>query len=148
MIRNEIVAHFDRPVDEVFAYVDDDEKVKLWIGGLLETKRTTSGAPGVGSRFHQKLQIGKRVMELEGELLEYEPNRRVRVKLDSHLCEMNATYNFEESGGCTELAYTCDSHYRSFFYRLLSPLIKRVTQQKLREDFARLRGLLQPARPH
>ena len=37
MIRNEIVAHFDRPVDEAFAYVDDDDKVKHWIGGLLET---------------------------------------------------------------------------------------------------------------
>ncbi len=144
MIRNEIVAHFDRPVDEVFSYVDDDEKVKLWIGGLLETRRTSSGQPGVGSRFHQKLQIGKRVMELDGELLEYERNRRLRVKIDSHLFEMNATYNFTEAGGCTELAYTCDSHYRSLFYRLLSPLIKRMAQQKLREDFARLQLLLQP----
>ncbi|HKR13754.1 MAG TPA: SRPBCC family protein [Pyrinomonadaceae bacterium] len=144
MIRNEIVAHFDRPVEEVFAYVDDDDKVKLWIGGLLETRRTTAGKPGVGSKFHQKLQIGKRVMELDGELLEYERNRRVRVKMNFHLGEMNATYNFTESGGCTELAYTCDSHYRSLFYRLLSPLIKRMAQQKLREDFARLQLLLQP----
>lgn len=144
MIRNKIVAHFDRPVEEVFAYVDDDDKVKLWIGGLLETRRTSSGQPGVGSKFHQKLQIGKRVMELDGELLEYEPNRRVKVKIDSHLFEMNATYNFTEAGGCTELAYTCDSHYRSLLYRLLSPLIKRMAQQKLREDFARLQLLLQP----
>jgi uncharacterized protein YndB with AHSA1/START domain len=144
MIRNEIVAHFDRPVDEVFAYVDDDEKVKLWIGGLLETKRTTSGTPGVGSKFHQKLQLGKRVVELDGELLEYQKNRRVRVKLNFNLGEMEAVYNFTESGGCTELAYTCDSQYRSFFYRLLSPLLKRMAQQKLREDFARLQLLLQP----
>ena len=144
MIRNEIVAHFDRPVEEVFSYVDNDDKVKLWIGGLLETKRTTSGTPGVGSRFHQKLQIGKRVTELDGELLEYERNRRVRVKINFNLGEMNVTYNFSESGGCTELAYTCDSHYRSLFYRLLSPLIKRMAQQKLREDFARLQLLLQP----
>ena len=144
MIRNEIVAHFDRPVEEVFSYVDNDDKVKLWIGGLLETKRTTSGTPGVGSRFHQKLQIGKRVTELDGELLEYEKNRRVRVKMNFNLGEMDVTYNFTESGGCTELAYTCDSQYRSLFYRLLSPLIKRMAQQKLREDFARLQLLLQP----
>ena len=148
MVRNEIVAHFDRPVDEVFAYVDDDDKVKLWIGGLLETRRTTSGTPGVGSRFHQKLQIGKRVMELDGELVEYERNRRVRVRIYADMCEMNATYNFSESGGCTKLAYTCDSHYRGFFYRLFSPLLKRVAQQKLREDFARLHVLLQPTNTH
>ena len=144
MIRNEIVAHFDRPVDEVFAYVDDDDKVKLWIGGLLETKRTTAGKPGVGSKFHQKLQIGKRVIDLDGELLEYEKNRRVRVKMNFNLGEMEATYNFSESGGCTELAYTCDSHYRSLFYRLFSPMLKRMAQQKLREDFACLQLLLQP----
>lgn len=148
MIRNEIVAHFDRPVNDVFAYVDDDEKVKLWIGGLLETSRTTSGTPGVGSKFHQKLQIGKRVIELDGELVEYERNRRVRVKMDANVCEMNATYTFTEAGGRTELAYTCDSHYRSLFYRLFSPLIKRMAQQKLREDFARLHVLLQPAKTH
>jgi uncharacterized protein YndB with AHSA1/START domain len=148
MIRNEIIAHFDRPVDEVFSYVDDDDKVKLWIGGLLETRRTTNGTPGVGSKFHQKLQIGKRVMELNGELVEYERNRRVRVKIDADMCEMNVTYTFTKSGASTELAYTCDSHYRSFFYRLLSPFIKRMAQQKLREDFARLHGLLQPAKAH
>lgn len=145
MIRNEIVAHFDRPVEEVFAYVDDDDKVKLWIGGLLETKRTTPGQPGIGSKFHQKVQIGKRVVELDGELLEYQKNRRVRVKMNFNLGEMDVVYNFAESGGGTELAYTCDSHYRSLFYRLLSPLFKRMAQQKLREDFARLEVLLQPS---
>lgn len=143
MVRNEIVAHFHRPVAEVFAYVDDDEKVKLWIGGLVETKRTSNGKPGVGSKFHQKLKIGKRMMELDGELLEYERNRRLRVKIDSDLCEMNATYSFTESNGCTKLTYRCDSRYHKLFYRLLSPLIKRMAQQKLREDFARLELLLQ-----
>jgi uncharacterized protein YndB with AHSA1/START domain len=143
MIRNEYVAEFDSPVEEVFAFVDDDAKVKQWIGGLIETERTTQGKPGVGSRFRQKVKVGNRVMELDGELLAYEPMRRVSVSLDSDLCEMKVSYGFEEVGGRTRLSYTCDSSYHGFFYRLLSPLIKYVTQQKLRKDFARLEQLLE-----
>lgn len=142
MIRNEYVAEFDSPVEEVFSFVDDDAKVKQWIAGLIETERTTPGKPGVGSKFRQKVKVGKRVMELGGELLAYEPNRRVVVGLDSDVCEMKVSYDFEEVGGRTRLRYICDSSYRGLFYRLLSPLIKYVTQQKLRKDFARLEQLL------
>lgn len=142
MIRNEYVAEFESPVEEVFSYVDEDEKVKQWIGGLIATERTTAGRPGVGSRFRQSVKVGSRVMELDGELLAYEPNRRVKVGLNSDLCEMIVNYDFEEVGGRTRLKYTCDSSYRGLFYRLLSPLIKYVTQQKLRKDFARLEQLL------
>lgn len=148
MIRNVYIAEFDSPVEEVFAFVDDDDKVKQWIGGLLETKRTTAGKPGVGSRFHQMIKVGKRVMELDGELLAYEPNRFVSVGLDSDLCEMKVSYDFKEVDGRTRLTYTCDSTYRSFFYRLLSPLIKYITQQKLQTDFARLKNLLESERRH
>ena len=142
MIRNEYVAEFERPVEEVFAFVDDDDKVKQWIGGLLETRRTTAGQPGVGSRFHQKIKVGNRVMEMNGELLAYEPGRFLSVKIDSEMGEMKVNYDFAEINGGTRLTYTCDSQYRSLFYRLLSPLIKRITQQKLQKDFARLKQLL------
>lgn len=143
MIRNQYVAEFERPVAEVFAFVDDDEKVKQWIGGLLETKRTTEGKPGVGSKFHQMIKVGNRIMEMDGELLAYEPNKWVSVKIDSDLCEMKVNYDFKEVDGRTRLTYTCDSVYRSLLYRLLSPLIKRITQQKLQKDFARLKELLE-----
>lgn len=142
MIRNEYVAEFESPVEEVFAYIDEDEKVKQWIGGLISTERTTAGRPGVGSRFRQKVKVGSRVMELDGELLAYEPNRHLRVKLNSDLCEMIVSYDFEGDGARSRLRYTCDSKYHGLFYRLLSPLIKYVTQQKLRKDFARLEQLL------
>jgi uncharacterized protein YndB with AHSA1/START domain len=142
MIRNEYVAEFERPVEEVFAFVDDDDKIKQWIGGLLETKRTTAGKPGVGSKFHQKVKVGDRVMEMDGELLAYEPGRLVSVRIDSEMSEMKVNYDFKEINGRTRLTYTCDSEYRSFIYRLLSPLIKRITQQKLQKDFARLKQLL------
>ena len=142
MIRNVYVAEFDSPIEEVFAFVDDDAKVKQWIGGLIETERTAPGKPGVGSKFRQKVKVGNRVMVLDGELLAYEPMRWVSVGLDSDLCEMKVSYAFEEVGGRTRLSYTCDSTYRGLFYRLLSPVIKYVTQQKLRKDFARLEQLL------
>lgn len=143
MIRNEYVAEFERPVAEVFAFVDEDDKVKQWIGGLLETKRTTEGAPGVGSKFHQMIKVGNRIMKMDGELLAYEPNRWLSVKIDSDLCEMKVNYDFKEVNGRTRLTYTCDSVYYSFLYRLLSPLIKRITQQKLQKDFTRLKQLLE-----
>src|SRR4030095_12160235 len=111
MVRDEYVTEFDHPVEEVFAYVDDDVKLRQWVGGLQETKRTSPGEPGVGSTFHQKLQVGKRFFEMDGVLLEYERNRRIKVKLDADMCVMEVSYTFEKINGRTRLKYTLESRY-------------------------------------
>jgi uncharacterized protein YndB with AHSA1/START domain len=145
MIRNEFVAEFERPVEDVFAFVDNDDKVKQWIGGLIETTRDSDQEPGVGSRFRQKIKVGNRIMVMDGELLACERNKLLRVKIESDMCEMKVNYHFKALNGRTQLTYTCDSTYRGLVYRLLSPLIRRITQQKLNKDFDRLQRLLQPA---
>jgi len=142
MVRNRYVTEFDHPVEEVFAYVDDDTKLRQWVGGLQETKRTSPGEPGVGSTFHQKLQMGKRFFEMDGVVLEYERNRWIKVKLETDDCVMELSYKFEDINGRTRLTYNLESTYRKFLYRLLAPLTKLMGQKKLEEDFDRLKQLL------
>src|SRR5262245_29048585 len=117
MVRNKYVTEFDHPVEEVFAYVDDDAKLRQWVGGLQETKRTSPGEPGVGSTFHQKVQVGNRSFEMDGVLLEYERNRWIKVKLDADVCVMEVSYKFEEINGRTRVTYNLESRYRKFLHR-------------------------------
>ena len=143
MVKNELTIEIARPVNDVFAFVDDDEKVKQWIGGLVDSRRTSKGRVGVGTTFEQLIRIGGKTISMEGILTAYEPNQRLSVKIYCSLCNMEVDYRFEERDGITRVNYICNSQYNSFFYKLLSPLTKLITQRKLETDFFKLKQLLE-----
>jgi uncharacterized protein YndB with AHSA1/START domain len=122
MVRNTLDVEVSRPVDEVFAYVDDDAKLRQWVTGILESSRAP-GPARPGASFRQVVDLGNGRLELQGELTEYEPNRVLAVRLRSRLCDMDVRYEFEPRNGSTSI-------------------VKRIAQKKLEADFGRLRQLL------
>jgi uncharacterized protein YndB with AHSA1/START domain len=141
MVRNTLDVEVSRPVDEVFAYVDDDAKLRQWVTGILESSRAP-GPARPGASFRQVVDLGNGRLELQGELTEYEPNRVLAVRLRSRLCDMDVRYEFEPRNGSTVIHYVCDSRYHKWLHRLLSSIVKRIAQKKLEADFGRLRQLL------
>lgn len=141
MIRNTIDVDIPKPVDEVFQYVEDDSKMRQWIGGILESSRAP-GPARPGTTFRQVVDVNGKPLELQGELTKYVPNRELGVRLRSEAADMDVTYQFEPRGSSTRIHYVCDSYYHKWLYRLIGPILKRVSQKKLASDFNRLRDLL------
>jgi uncharacterized protein YndB with AHSA1/START domain len=141
LVRNTLEIEIDKSVEEVFAYVDDDAKLRQWIDGILESSRDP-GPPVPGSTFRQVVNVRGKPMELNGSLLRYDRNRELAVLLKSKLCDMEVTYRFEPSGTGMRIRYVCDSHYHSWLLRLLGPLLKHEAQKKLKSDFGKLQALL------
>ncbi|MFD5850114.1 MULTISPECIES: hypothetical protein [Cytobacillus] len=70
--RYEDVIH--APIDLVFKYVDDDEKIKLWNTMLIENiydNEENKPVPVPGTKFVTVQKLDKKIIKIDSELIEY-----------------------------------------------------------------------------
>jgi uncharacterized protein YndB with AHSA1/START domain len=142
MPRNDHSIEINRPAEEVFRLLLDVEERRRWDEGLLEGEALTEGEIDVGHEFRDTYETRGGTITLRGEIMAYAPNEHIEVKLytDGGF-QTTATYDLEETEDRTLLTYRSQSHYYHPLARLLSPIVTRMAQKKLREDFARLKEL-------
>src|SRR5260370_11827793 len=81
MVKVEISLHINRPVAEVFKYMNDPTKMPEWNSTIEEA--TPSETPvKVGTRIRTRGRMLGRKIEGTVEVVEYEPNKRVVLKSD------------------------------------------------------------------
>jgi uncharacterized protein YndB with AHSA1/START domain len=137
-----------RPAPEVFRWINDDELLKKWIGGLVELRRISPGENGeqVGSRFRMsEVYQGERV-EMEMRVTGYEVNRSIEIEGWSVGDPNNGfretvKYTLTEQGGRTRLVMDGRANYYGFLPRLFEPLITPQAEKKLHDDLQRLKSL-------
>src|ERR1700674_3073205 len=79
MVNVEISVKFDRPVEEVFAYMCEVERFHEW-NSMVDEVIPSERPLRVGSTPHLKMRVLVRHIEATLEVTELEPNRRVGVK--------------------------------------------------------------------
>jgi uncharacterized membrane protein len=127
----------------VFPYLVESEKRLEWMGVLVESEQLTEGAPKVGSRWRDVFADHGQRVELEAELVEYEPNRRLRLRLGSRSFHSTSTQELEEVEGRTRVSTVLETEYKLLAARLAGRLVTRHAQQQLEADLARLKELLE-----
>jgi uncharacterized protein YndB with AHSA1/START domain len=98
MIKFEISVHVNRPVAEVFEYLNDPTKMPEWNATIEEA--TPSETPiKVGTRVRSRGRWLGRQIEATYEVVEYEPNKRVVNKSDEPFSwKAINTYQAENGG--------------------------------------------------
>jgi uncharacterized protein YndB with AHSA1/START domain len=142
--RNEHTVEIDAPVERVFEYVAEPERMHEWVGGLLEFRPLGPG-PALGARGVQVVHMAGRRWELESELTRYEPPRELEARLVHKDFESLASYRLEESNGRTRVTTTMETEYKQAFARLLAGVVTRQAQKKLEADLARLKQVVESA---
>lgn len=69
-----------RPLHEVFAYIAEFSRIAEWDPAVARAVRTTEGPLGVGARFRIDMKAG---FSLDYTVVEWEPNRRLLMSVDS-----------------------------------------------------------------
>jgi hypothetical protein len=116
------------------------------MGALVESEPLDAGPPVGGSRFRDVFEdLGRRV-ELEAEVVEFEPPRLLAVHLVSDVFEATSTSRLEALAGGTRLAAAIETTYTSLAARLLAPAVTRHAQKQLEADLDRLKGLVEAER--
>jgi hypothetical protein len=108
----------------------------------LKAYRVPDGAIADGTRIHQVLTVGGSDLDLELEIIRYDPPRSAESRFSTNGLDVETTYTLRGAGGGTELMQTLEGKASGFKARLLVPVIQPKLESKLTEDLERLRELL------
>jgi uncharacterized membrane protein len=142
MIRVENSTQIDRPVDEVFAYVDDLARLPEWIDILAESVPSESPTK-VGTRVTNQVRLLRRRFENTLDVVEHDPNRRMVFKTEAPFAVM-ATFLFEPANGGTSFTTVLEAQPNaSTFFKLGEPILTRVGKRRFKGHLRRLKKRLE-----
>ncbi len=142
-MRVEESVEINRPVEEVFSYVDNPENLPQWSALALEARKEAQGPLREGDRFTAVGKFLGRRFETPFEVSSYEPNRRYTHRATGGpLPRQEWTYTYEEVSGGTRLTRVAEGEPSGFF-KLADPLIERALKRQVRADLENLKDLLE-----
>jgi carbon monoxide dehydrogenase subunit G len=133
----------NRPPAEVFAWLDDSDRAKQWLSGLVEIEPLTTGGNRVGARARHTYNENGRTITMEEETLIYEPDRRVKISGKTDMFDMTAEYRLTPAGSGTKLDFEETLRFRNIILRLLAPLLMRGAAKRLEQQLQRLKTLVE-----
>jgi uncharacterized membrane protein len=89
----------NRAIEEVFAFAGNVENNPQWQSGVLEARVTSEGPIGAGTTYRYVSQLLGRRIETDGEITEYEPNRKYSFKSISGPFPIEGGFTFEAAEG-------------------------------------------------
>lgn len=141
MIQHEVTVHLNRPMEEVFAFLMDTDKLTSWQSNLIKIEKITQGPLRLGSRFQEVRRLGKRESEIQGEITAYEANRSFETRTLSKP-QVRVSYFLEPENGGTRVKHKF-TMLTSGFMRLLEPLIAKSIREENDADFENLKRVLE-----
>ena len=142
MIKVEKTGVVDRPIEEVFAFLGDQQNAPRWQAGLVEVKRVTEGPPGIGTKHTLVRTFMGRRMEASNEYVAYEPGKLITFKSTSGPVAFEASYLFQAVAGGTQVTSRIEMDAKGFM-SLAEPLIARGLRREMDEAFVTLKGLFE-----
>jgi uncharacterized protein YndB with AHSA1/START domain len=96
-----------RPVEDVFAVLSDVTKVPAWSSNTIEETLLTPGPLRKGSRRRAVIKgFAGRTMQNEAEMVDFEPNRRMVIKVLDAPVPADIVIEFTPVEGGTRLDWT------------------------------------------
>lgn len=135
-----------RPVEDVFAVLSDVENVPIWSRNTIEEKLLTPGPLGKGSRRRAVIKgFAGRPMVNEAEMLEFEPNRKMVVRVIDGPVPARIVIDFLTVAEGTRLDWTAEFTARGLL-RPAGPLMGWFYRWAFQKDLDNLKALMESGR--
>ncbi|HWA97750.1 MAG TPA: SRPBCC family protein, partial [Pirellulales bacterium] len=128
------------PPAVVFAWITKPAKIKQWVEGITEIEPLTTSGHAVGAKSKIIIEEQGSRFEIRDEVTRSEPDRLVEVRMTSDMFDVTNLFELADEQGKTHLKQTMQAHYKGLA-RVFAPFVGGIVQQKLNEDFARLKQL-------
>jgi len=130
-MRTETTIVIDRPIQEVWAYLDDHRNDLVWRRpSLPKLEQLGTGPVGLGTRFEGVIAIGPRKYPYVNEITVYEPPNRVAWKAISSTGWMigrEGSYTLDADGDRrTRMIHSITLEPNRFAGKLVAPLVSRM----------------------
>ena len=140
MIHVETSTHIDRPVEHVFAYIDDLSHLPEWID-IIDDSTASEPTTRVGTRVTNRIDLLGRHFRNVLEVVEREPHRKITLRADQPFT-VTGTFLVEPEDGGTRFTAILDAQPGAFF-RLGEPLLAGVGRRRFSGHLRRLKGRLE-----
>ena len=124
--------------DVVFRWLIEPDRLARWIRGFESSEALTEGGARLGARSRDTLREGGRSLVAETEIVAFEPDRLMKVRIEAGGMHSLDTYRLAPRGSGTELTYTSDVQLTGGM-RLMTPLIGRQLRARAERDLATLK---------
>lgn len=132
----------NHPVEEVFAYLTDVTNWPRWNMVVGNVEQTPPGPLEKGTKLRGAAEVMGRTMQYSGEILEYDPNRKVVQKMRVGPAELQTNWLFERLGDSTRLTIRSEGK-TSGPSIIAGPLMDRAVKKQIEESLARLKAILE-----
>ena len=85
----------DAPVEIVFLYLEDSDRLKRWVPNLVEDESIVETPEKTGSKFRQVFLERGKTMEMTGEITDYVENEVVRVIMAGDMFGLDVGYRLK-----------------------------------------------------
>ena len=99
----------NRPIEEVFAYMNDPANDTQWQSVVVESKVTSEGPVGVGTTGFNVIRFLGRKIEANYEITEHEQNKKSTIKSTSGPIPFTGTRTFESVEGGTRVTESIEA---------------------------------------
>jgi len=141
-VRVEQSIEIARPVEEVFAFVTDPDRLGEWQTSIVEVRRERAGTLQPGDRLREvQSALGRRV-ESTVEVVEYEPPRRFALHIIDGPIPFDGRWTFEPTPTGTRVHFVGEGALRGPI-RLAEPLLTRALRRQFRRHHERLKRALE-----
>ena len=141
-----LVASIDiaRPPSAVFPWLSQPDKLKSWVGWLVDIRDLTPNQTGVGARqvwVMEDRNNNNQRMDIASEITRADPDRVLEAKVSAaEGFTGDVRYELEAmDANKTKLTYRATYKFEHWLAKLLEPVISRSAQHKLEEDLQRLK---------
>src|SRR5215212_8073223 len=142
MARIEISTVINRPVEEVFGVLSNEEHRPKWSSTTIEVTKTSAGPIGVGTTWRTVDRIFGRRMERESVVTEYEPNRKITQKSTSGPVPFEVRFIYKPTAGGTRVIVIAEAQPSGLF-KLAGPLFMRLRKRQFARDLANLKAMIE-----
>jgi hypothetical protein len=141
-----LVYRFDEvihaPIDVVFRYIDDDEKIKLWNTMLIENIYDNEENKPVyepGTKFVTVQKVDKKIIKIDSILVEYEAPSKVVMHSRSKEGLSISKYLLSRDHNGTRLIIEASLIPSNVFYKLVTKLFGWATKLVFEEQYQNLK---------
>jgi carbon monoxide dehydrogenase subunit G len=140
VVRIDFTIDVERPAQEVFAHLIDLSRVPEWQASAVESRADEPLAEGV--HIFECRRVMGRELHTELEVTEFDPPRRLTLKALNGPVKFTVDHRLEEEDGGTRLRVLAEGKGGGLM-KLGEPALARRADAELRQDFARLKALLE-----
>jgi uncharacterized protein YndB with AHSA1/START domain len=129
-----------RPIEQVFGFLSDFENVPKWNYAILETRKVSEGAVGVGTIYQQVRSVPKRSEE-RFEVTAYNPPRHLEIRGQLGPFPARLSYALDALAEGTRVTNSVELELRGPG-RLLGPVAVPRVRDAVAANLSKLKELL------